>query len=51
MTPDKTLFLEQLSKKNHVMCGVVFQNRFNKSIQFLKELVEKKNLEKLFQFQ
>ena len=29
------------------MCGVVFQNRFNKSIQFLKELVEKKKFGKI----
>ena len=47
MTPEKTLFLDKLSKKNHVMCGVVFQNRFNKSIQFLKELVEKKKFGKI----
>lgn len=43
MLPSQAKYLIKLSKSKKVMCGVVFQNRFNPSIQYLKESL-KKNL-------
>mgnify|MGYP006087568573 CR=1 FL=1 len=40
MTPKKSLELYKLAKKNKVMCGVIFQNRFNSSIQLVKKYIE-----------
>ena len=47
MLPKNSLILNKLAKKNKVMCTVVFQNRFNKSIRYLKNLVEKKKIGKI----
>ncbi len=41
MTPNKSLDLYKTAKKNNVMCGVIFQNRFNKSIRLIKETLIK----------
>ena len=41
MTPIKSLELYKIAKKNNVMCGVIFQNRFNKSIQLIKKTLDK----------
>ncbi len=47
MTPDKSLKLFRLSKKYKKMCGVIFQNRFNQSIQLVKKYIDKKKFGKI----
>lgn len=47
MLPEKSLELYKLAKKNKVICGVVFQNRFNPSIQLVKKYVEQNEFGKL----
>ena len=47
MTPQKSLDLYKLAKKNKIMCGVIFQNRFNPSIQLVKKYIEKKKFGKI----
>ena len=41
MTPEKSLELYKLAKKKQVMCGVVFQNRFNPSIELIRKSIDK----------
>ena len=41
MIPKNALILDKIANNNKVICSVVFQNRFNNSIRFLKELIEK----------
>ncbi len=41
MIPRDALILQKLSRKKRLMLGVVFQNRFNKSIQTLKKFYKK----------
>ena len=42
---EKQLYILQVrpiaAKKNNVMCGVIFQNRFNQSIQLIKKTLDK----------
>lgn len=47
MIPKNSLILHNIAKKNNVICTVVFQNRFNKSIKFLKKIIEKKKFGKI----
>ena len=47
MTSEKAIVLDKLSKNNKVHCGVIFQNRFNKSIKFLENLVINKKFGKI----
>ena len=47
MIPKNSLILDNIAKKNNVICTVVFQNRFNKSIKFLKKIIEKKKFGKI----
>jgi len=47
MTPKKSLKLYKLSKKNKAMCGVIFQNRFNPSIQLVKKYIDQNKFGKL----
>lgn len=47
MTPKKSLELYKLAKKNKTMCGVIFQNRFNPSIQLVKKYVDQKKFGKI----
>ena len=47
MTPSKSLDLYKIAKKNNVMCGVIFQNRFNQSIQLIKKTLDKGNFGKI----
>jgi len=47
MTPSKSLDLFKDSKKRKVICGVVFQNRFNPSIQLVKKTVSNGNFGKI----
>ena len=41
MTPSKSLELYKLSKSKKLMCGVIFQNRFNAAIVCLKDALDK----------
>ena len=47
MTPAKSLELYKLSKQKKLMCGVIFQNRFNPSIIRLKEFLHEKKFGKI----
>lgn len=47
MLPKNSLVLNKIAKKNKVICSVVFQNRFNTSIKFLKELIVKNKIGKI----
>jgi UDP-N-acetyl-2-amino-2-deoxyglucuronate dehydrogenase len=47
MTPSKSLELYKIAKKKKIMCGVMFQNRFNPAIQILKEAVDKNKFGKI----
>ena len=47
LLPKNSLVLYKLAQKNKVMCTVVFQNRFNKSVRYLKKLIEKKKIGKI----
>jgi predicted dehydrogenase len=47
MTPAKSLELYKLSKSKKLMCGVIFQNRFNPAIVFLKKALDKKRFGKI----
>ena len=47
MIPKNALILDKLAKKNKVICTVVFQNRFNKSVNFLKKNIDNKRLGKI----
>ena len=47
MTPKRSLDLYKLSKKKKIMCGVIFQNRFNPSIQLVKKYIEQKKFGKI----
>jgi len=47
LIPKNSLILNTLAKKNKVMCSVVFQNRFNKSVRYLKNLIDKNKIGKI----
>ncbi len=47
MIPKNSILLDKLAKKNKVLCTVVFQNRFNKSIKYLKKNIENKKFGKI----
>jgi predicted dehydrogenase len=47
MTASKSLELYKMAKKKKIMCGVVFQNRFNPAIKILKEAVNKNRFGKI----
>ncbi len=47
LLPKNSLVLNKLAQKNKVMCTVVFQNRFNKSVQYLKSLIKKNKIGKI----
>ena len=47
MIPKNSLILNDIAKKNNVICTVVFQNRFNKSIKFLKKIIDKNQFGKI----
>ena len=47
LLPKNSLVLNKLAQKNKVMCTVVFQNRFNKSVRYLKKLIKKKKIGKI----
>jgi UDP-N-acetyl-2-amino-2-deoxyglucuronate dehydrogenase len=47
MTPSKSLELYKIAKKKKIMCGVVFQNRFNPAIRILKDAVDKNKFGKI----
>ena len=38
---------KKIAKKNNVMCGVIFQNRFNQSIQLIKKTLDKGDFGKI----
>ena len=39
--------LIKLSEENNLMCGVIFQNRFNKSMKTLKKIIDENHLGKI----
>jgi predicted dehydrogenase len=47
MLPEDALKLDKLSKKNKVMFGIAFQNRFNKSVVTLKKFHENNKFGKI----
>ena len=47
MLPEDALKLDRLSKKNKVMFGIAFQNRFNKSVVTLKKFHENNKFGKI----
>ncbi len=47
LIPKNSLILKDLAIKNKVMCSVVFQNRFNKSVLFLKSLIDQNKIGKV----
>jgi UDP-N-acetyl-2-amino-2-deoxyglucuronate dehydrogenase len=47
MIPRKSLELYKLAKMKKVMCGVIFQNRFNPSIQLVRKYIQQNKFGKL----